>query len=274
MDIPYDAGGTKLIVTEETPFPFITPEDLTAPTLIKASRRLELYTGSGSVSNIPPLDGVILLHQAGGLHAISRKHRLKRARSFPKELYLLRKQEGTIGVATNFGVGSPAAAVIIEELAILGIRKLIAVGIAGGLKEDLHSGDLVICERAIREEGTSHHYLLPSRYSFPSPNLTQNLAKALDEPGSPTMSGTSWTTDAPYRETRRKVEKYRQEGVITVEMEAAAVFAVCAHLGIESGVAFVVADTLTGLEWQPGYDKNKITTGVETLFKAAVEALE
>jgi uridine phosphorylase len=273
MDIAQTPGGTTLNVSKDHPFPFITPEDLESTPLFTAAQRLGHHT-SGSPSLFPALNGVILLHQARALRTISRKHHLRRARGFPKELYLLSETGGTIGVATNFGVGAPATAVIIEELAVLGTRKLIAIGIAGGLQEVMHTGDMTICERAIREEGTSHHYLLPSKYAFPSPNLTRALAGALEKMGRAWISGISWTIDAPYRETLRKVEKYRQEGSITVEMEAAAVFAVCAYLGIESGAAFIVADTLPGLVWQPGYDQKKMATGLAILFDAAVRALE
>lgn len=259
--------------SEDSPFPFITPEDLSSTPLFTASQRLERYPDTGSLHLIPALEGVILLHQSRGLRSLSRKHRLKRARGFPKELYLLRQRKGTIGIVTNFGVGSPAAAVVIEELAVLGLKKLVAIGIAGGLQEGMRAGDIVLCERAVREEGTSHHYSLPSMYAFPSPGLTHQLTHALDEMGCSWVSGASWTTDAPYRETRRKVEKYRQEGINTVEMEAAAVFAVCAYLGIQSGAAFTIADTLSGLDWQTGNDPQKTMASLATLFEAAVQAL-
>jgi uridine phosphorylase len=256
---------------EDSPFPFITPEDLESPTLFTAAHQLERFRGPVP---LPELEGAILLHQAGSLPAISRKHRLSRARGFPKELYLLKNRGRKIGVVTNFGVGAPAAAVVIEELAVLGIKKLITLGIAGGLLEDIQAGDLVICERAIREEGTSYHYLAPSKYTFSSSKLSQDFVQVLNNMGHKHIMGTSWTTDAPYRETRRKVEYYRQDGVATVEMEAAAVFAVCTYLGIESAAAFTIADTLREFNWQPGYDQRKIRAGLEILFGAALGVLE
>jgi uridine phosphorylase len=259
--------------SENHPFPFIIPEDLTSTPLFTAAQRLEKISQAGLSPLVPTLNGIILLHQARVLRAISRKHHLKRVNRLPKELYLLRKAEGTVGIVTNFGVGAPAAAVAIEELAVFGIKKLVAVGIAGGLQEEIREGNLVICERAIREEGTSHHYLLPSRYAFPSPNLACDMSNALDQMKCTWVSGSSWTTDAPYRETNRKAAKYRNERVLTVEMEAAAVFAVCKHLGIESVAAFTVADSLPGFTWQPAQDQKKITHGLVTLFEAALKAL-
>jgi uridine phosphorylase len=259
---------------EDNPFPFTTPEDLHSPTLFTAAHQLEQLRNPGMLPIIPSLERVVLLHQAGSLRAIARKYRLRRARGFHKELYLLREKGGTIGVVTNFGVGAPASAVIIEELAVLGIKKLITLGIAGGLQEHMQPGDLAICERAIREEGTSYHYSLPSRYAFPSTKLTQDFVEALDKMGHSCNLGTSWTTDAPYRETRRKVEHYRRCGVATVEMEAAAAFAVCTYLGIESAAAFTIADTVREFSWQPEHDQKVTRVRLAILLEAALQVLE
>ena len=85
------------------------------------------------------------------------------------------------------------------------------------------------------------------------------------------MTGTSWTTDAPYRELRRDVEAHQRDGVKTVEMEAAALFAVGQALKLSTGAAFAVADTLSGLRWRLGADLRAAHRGLEILFEATLE---
>ncbi len=113
----------------------------------------------------------------------------------------------------------------VEELIAFGVQRFVSIGLAGGLQSDLHPGDIVIADRALRDEGTSYHYLPPARSVEADPALVQQISAALSAQHVVHSIGASWTTDAPYRETRRKVETYRAEGVKTVEMEAAA--AVC-----------------------------------------------
>ena len=108
-------------------------------------------------------------------------------------------------------------------------------------------GDIVVCDRAIRDEGTSHHYLPPDTYAHASPAATARLVDALQATGTPHSVGTSWTTDAPYRETIAEVQHYQAEGVLAVEMEAAALFAVAAYRGVEMGALLTISDTLGDL---------------------------
>ena len=56
-----------------------------------------------------------------------------------------------------------------EELVALGCRRFVSIGTAGSLQPDLAVGDLLVCDRAIRDEGTSYHYQPAARYSYPSP---------------------------------------------------------------------------------------------------------
>src|SRR5262249_10122240 len=83
----------------------------------------------------------------------------------------------------------------------------------------------VIIERALRDEGTSYHYLAPSEYSEAAPNLITMAATALRDKGLRAIVGSSWTTDAPFRETAEAIEAARTRGILAVEMEAAALYA-------------------------------------------------
>jgi uridine phosphorylase len=83
----------------------------------------------------------------------------------------------------------------------------------------------VVIERALRDEGTSHHYLPLSEFADASPALITVAMEALREAGSAFHIGATWTTDAPFRETQRAVEAARAQGILAVEMEAAALYA-------------------------------------------------
>jgi uridine phosphorylase len=155
---------------------------------------------------------------------------------FKDDFYLIKETDGRVGVIGNFGIGAPPTAIIVEELAELGVKNFIGVGYAGTLDEDLDVGDVVLCERALRDEGTSYHYLEPSKYAKPSDKLTEEIERFLKRKGIDYTKGTTWTIDAPYRETEKEIERYKEEGVKTVDMEASALFAVgrCREIEVAS----------------------------------------
>jgi uridine phosphorylase len=159
-----------------------------------------------------------------------------------------------MGFLHPVGPGAPIAAMAVEELITFGVSCFISIGLAGSLQPDLQAGDVVVCDRALRDEGTSYHYLPPARSVDAAPALVQQLSATLSARGIAHAIGASWTTDAPYRETRREVETYRAEGVRTVEMEAAALFAVGQRLGAATAAVFVIGDRLADLTWQPSPD--------------------
>lgn len=147
------------------------------------------------------------------------------------------------------GVGAPLAAFLLEELVDYGVRAVVACGAAGALVEGLDLGHPVVVGRAIRDEGTSYHYLPPSREVEADAAAISALSGALEAAGVPAQVVTTWTTDAPYRETPAKVARRRGEGAATVEMEAAALLAVARFRSIALGVLLSAGDSLAGEEW-------------------------
>jgi uridine phosphorylase len=180
---------------------------------------------------------------------------------------------GAVGLLGRFGIGAPVAAAALEELAALGTHTVASIGTAGSLQHSLKPGDLVLCEAAIRDEGVSHHYLPPGRLASASPQLTATLGAALENAGATYRTGTSWTIDAPYRETVAEARHYQAEGVLCVEMEAAALFAVGSVRKVRVASAFVISDSLADLEWNPQFHGAEVREGLVTLFEAAVAAL-
>jgi uridine phosphorylase len=149
------------------------------------------------------------------------------------------------------GVGAPLAVMTLEELIAMGARRVVAVGGAGVLVPELVLGHAVIVGSAVRDEGTSFHYLRPGRVVDADPHGVDVLRRTLDDAGLPHVTGRTWTTDAVYRETRGRVERRRAEGCLTVDMEASAFIAVARYRGIRFAQLLLAADSLAGQAWDP-----------------------
>jgi uridine phosphorylase len=187
--------------------------------------------------------------------------------------YLAGYKDSRILVLKVPGFGAPTAVMSLEELIAFGIKKFVSLGAAGGLQKDMTIGDIVICDRAIRDEGTSDHYLPAEKYAFPSPELTENLSKAFESKGIPYSKGTTWTTDAPYRESIEELRQYRSEGVATVEMEASALFAVGAYRGVSVSAVFTLSDLLSEEDWDQEYHSEKKLEGLKKIFEVTLEMI-
>ena len=127
-------------------------------------------------------------------------------------------------------VGSPFAVLVAEELFASGCEALVSISSAGLVARDAAPPFFVLIERALRDEGTSHHYLPAARYSLADVALCDAVARGLARVKTPLLRGASWTTDAPFRETASLVESRRAEGIACVEMEAAALLAMARAL--------------------------------------------
>ena len=103
------------------------------------------------------------------------------------------------------------------------------------LDNSIGSGDITVPTSAVRDEGTSYHYLPPGREAYPSPQALDAVTKVLHRNRCRYVKGKTWTTDAFNRETPKKVKRRREQGCITVEMEAAALFAVAGFRGVAPG---------------------------------------
>lgn len=189
------------------------------------------------------------------------------------DLHTFDDTAGTVGVVGGFGIGAPAAVSILEMLTAVGIRRFVGVGTAGALRPDLGTGAVVVCDRAVRDEGVSHHYLPPARWSEPSATLSGRLRACLDEAGCSPVTGSAWTIDAPFRETIAEARHYADEGVAVVDMEAAALFAVAAVRGVDVASAFAVSDSLANGEWTPQFGHPQVATSLACMVPAAIAAL-
>jgi len=148
------------------------------------------------------------------------------------------------------GVGAPNAASRLERMIALGCRKFIACGGAGVLDRAIGVGHIVVPTAAIRDEGTSYHYLPASREVAPTRKALRAVEAVLRENHHDYVRGKTWTTDAVFRETRPRLVRRRREGCIVVDMEAAAFFAVARFRRVEFAQILYAGDSLAGRRWE------------------------
>jgi len=161
-------------------------------------------------------------------------------------------------------IGGPYAVLVAEQLAASGARIILGLTSAGRVSATLPIPSLVIAASALRDEGTSYHYLPASETAHGDPNLAKALGEALSPLGLPVVPGLVWTTDAPYRETAAELERHARNGVQAVEMQAASLFAFGAARRVRCGL---VAHVTNGIDnsTDEQFDKGSHELGFEIL---------
>ena len=147
------------------------------------------------------------------------------------------------------GVGAPAAVSSLEIVISLGSTSIIGCGGAGIVRPGFDVGHVIVPTGAVRDEGTSYHYAPPEADVRPHPRALAAIDAVLTEAGVPHDRGLTWTTDAFFRETPAKVARRREQGCITVEMEASAMFAAAAFRGAVYGQLLYAGDDVSAAEW-------------------------
>jgi uridine phosphorylase len=148
------------------------------------------------------------------------------------------------------GVGAPLAAAFLEQAIARGCRRFAVCGGAGALVPELVLGRVIVPTAAVRDEGTSYHYIPPSREVEADPAATDATIQLLKERDVPFVQGKTWTTDGIYRETRTRTARRREEGCLVVEMEAAALFSVARFRKVPLVYLLYAGDSLAGQEWE------------------------
>jgi len=146
-------------------------------------------------------------------------------------------------------VGASSCIVSYEEVLAMGIEKLIMFGTCGVLDSSIDDLAIIIPTSAIRDEGTSYHYMPTSREITVNNKYIKEFEDILKSKNITYTKGKVWTTDAPYRETRNKVLKRKEEGCICVDMECSAMHAVANFRNKELFQFFYAADNLDGVKW-------------------------
>ncbi len=244
--------------------PIATPEEHVAS-----------FRQQGFIPDFPIPESVIFCYEGNLLERITSVEMVEQVHGLGGGFYLLTETDNRVAVSGNNGIGAPGVSMLLEICIELGIKRFINVGIAGGLQKASNIGDVVVCTSAIRDEGVSYHYLAdPSAPALPSENLTAAFMRTLADDGILYTQGPTWTIDAFFRETVGEIQHYQQEGVVTVEMEAAALFVISTLRGVDMASGFVISDSVAELVWHPQILAQETHESLFRLYQAARTTLQ
>ncbi len=141
-------------------------------------------------------------------------------------------------------IGGPYAVLIAEQLHVAGAQLILGLTSAGRISPSLQLPSLVVVTSAVRDEGTSLHYLAPSeQIACPTP-IGELLMDELGQLGLPVVERPVWTTDAPYRETAKQIQRHAAAGVLAVEMQTASLFAFATARQADIGIVAHVTNAV------------------------------
>jgi uridine phosphorylase len=173
------------------------------------------------------------------------------------------------------GWGAPTVAARMEELIACGAKVILASGALGAFQPEIKMGDYVIPSEAMSGEGTSRYYFPKKREMKADPEIVEVSEEACKKVGVRAFVGSVWTTDAIYREMLTQVKKLRKQGVLGVEMETSAIFAVAEFRKIKAGCILRFSDSLANLKWEMQWWHPEYTrTALEPSPKIILEALK
>lgn len=212
------------------PPPILTTKDCLAPSVFEPANLLREARRQRGVpaGEIPEI--CILDPDGDILRSLVRAGRAERSpvwACYHTDLYQFEQggiRFGMIGCA----VGAAFAVLLAEEMFVSGCKLLISVTSAGQIVPQGQPPYFVVIDRALRDEGTSYHYLPPAEFAAADEALVALAMAALTPLAMPICRGAAWTTDAPFRETEAAIERARARNILAVEMEAAALYAFAA----------------------------------------------
>jgi uridine phosphorylase len=227
----------------------------------------------GRMPSLTSPEGILFCLERGLPRRLRWRVPVRRAGGMNGDLYELKKSRGKVGIMTGFGGGSPMTVELAEEFAAMGVKRMILMTWGGILQPGLNPGDIVVIDKAIRDEGTSYHYLPPAKYVEANVQLADQLTAAIMARGGTPSRGVTWTTDAPFRETVEEIRMYQSEGVKTVEMESAGLFTVGKVRDIPTVSVVVGMDSLAEYRWQAPENLKSILRSLELVYRASLDVL-
>jgi uridine phosphorylase len=188
---------------------------------------------------------------------------------------------GRIG-RTRVGViwaapGAALTAVVMEDMIASEVTSFIGVGTLGAIQSFIGTGDLIVPSLAVRDEGTSHHYLPKENVARPSRKTFKNIVDSCEKSGLKQYGlkhyvGPIWTTDAPYRETRSKIRHFKREGVLGVDMETSVIFSLGMYRRVETGCILVAGENLNRSNPPGPFYRDELTESLSHAVDLAVES--
>ena len=160
-----------------------------------------------------------------------------------------------------------------EVMIACGAKVFLGLGWAGSLQPQAPVGSFLIPRECVREEGTSAHYVADDVEVVPDEELVRALEAAAEMEAVEVLMGAHWTTDAPYRELCGKIDVYRARGVMGVDMETSAMYALGQFRGVRVCNLLVVSDEVWG-EWKPAFRTTELREATEQAQRVIIRALE
>jgi uridine phosphorylase len=225
-------------------------------------------TQDGGLPTVPP--AVILGYQPKLTAHVERRADSPVQIVRSQSLYPVTETVGYVPVH-EWGTGAPISAMAAENVIAAGAEAVILLGGGAGLQSDVPPETAILPTAVIRDEGVSYHYIPDEEAVTPTASLVDGLDAALSQGGFDTRRGQTWTTSAFYRETIPEIEAYGDDGVVTVDMESAAIWAVCQYRGVDTASVHELGGVLTPEKWHPetGHDRGSVE-----MFDPTVAALE
>jgi uridine phosphorylase len=237
------------------------------PVIVEPKAFLD-YLNKGIPPDISSIECVIFLYDKSLLNHIKRQFKPKKIQGFVSNYHLI---EDKILICSGFGIGCPAAVDAMEGLIAAGATRFISIGTAGGISSQSKLDDIVVCTKALIDEGTSSHYIPGKKYSYPHKGLTVELYDLVQKEFKFTSRGSTWSTDAPFRETIQKLIAHQKKGIQTVDMEASALFTLGKYRNVEAASVFVIGDLLSSEGWHPGFLQKKVRTIYKHLVNTVIK---
>jgi len=233
------------------------PEDL-----VNAVRQ-QRAAGNGS---IPPLG--VLEFDGDLTDKLITRGEVRRCEDWPcfhTQMWLWPKDEPLCGIVART-IGGPYTVLIAEQMAVCGVKAVIGLASAGRIGQTLPLPGIVVADEAVRDEGTSLHYLPAAETVRGDRGLAEALTAAMQPIGLPVLQGLVWTTDAPYRETRSQINHWASRGALAVEMQAASLFAFGQARGVSTGLVAHVTNAID-------HDGEPFHKGPDDVDKAILTAM-
>lgn len=200
--------------------------------------------------------------------------------SYHRPIYILRYKETEITLF-NAGISGPWIASDIEDLHYNGVQTFIIFGNCGVLNKSIEDCSIIIPNKAFRDDGTSYHYIPDNEDIELSDKYKDLFKEILKKYNFNYTEGATWTTDAFYRETKDKIDYFKNKGAICVEMEASAIAAVCKRKNLNYFTFYYAGDNLDSVEWnrrsisqETNFEKKKEVPilAIELASKIAIDA--
>lgn len=239
--------------------------------IVTAEKLLQYKIAAGHMEDFQAPETVLVCYQRSTMEYLLEKYSGFQPSKAVTHFYML--ENGRVGVLGNWGVGAPALAIKMEELVVLGTKRFVAVGTAGGLMNQHEIADFVFCPKALAEDGVAHLYLPSHQSSIEADReMLSEWADFTKERALPQFHpAMAWSFSALFRETVEDVLRVNKLGCSVVEMEAATLYAIGKDKKVQTLSLFVISDLITQENWTPRLREPAVKEKLHQLADWALE---